>query len=66
MVAVQSKVVPKVVIGLTTYITNEPATLKNDQGASVLAFNADATKCSTTTGITTATFQGPTGSGNYQ
>ena len=66
VVAVQSKVVPKVVIGLTTYITNEPATLKNDQGASVLAFNADATKCSTTTGITTATFQGPTGSGNYQ
>ena len=66
VVQVSSTVVPKVVIGLKTYITNEPATLKNDQGASVLAFNADATKCSTTSGITAATFQGPSATGNYQ
>jgi hypothetical protein len=66
VVYVASKVVPKVVIGTKTYTTNEPATLKNDLGDSVLAFNADATKCTTTTGITTATFQGPSATGNQQ
>jgi hypothetical protein len=65
VVYVASTVVPKVVIGTKTYTTNEPATVKNDQGDSALVFNADATKC-TSTGITTATFQGPTASGAAQ
>ena len=65
-VEVSTKVIKSKTIGTTTYTTNESATAVGDSGAGLLAFQADATKCTTTTGLTTATFQGQIGSGNYQ
>ncbi|MDQ1397838.1 MAG: hypothetical protein QOG64_3097 [Acidimicrobiaceae bacterium] len=65
-VDVATTVVKSVVISGVTYTTSEVATVVNDQGAGALAFQADATKCNTTTGLTTATFNGPIGSGNSQ
>ena len=67
VVEVSTKVIKSTKVGLTTYTTNEPATAVGDSGAGLLAFQvADPTQCTTTTGVTVATFQGQIGSGSPQ